>query len=67
MTKVAPWHSIRRHGPNVFHDNSECPKGKDIESEFRKPGHRCRVRCPTCHKLEVAHLRVERTLKLALR
>jgi hypothetical protein len=67
MAKVAPWHSIRRYGPNVFHDNSDCPKGKDIGFEYRKAGHRCRVRCPTCNKLEVALRRVERTAKLVLR
>jgi hypothetical protein len=66
MAKVAPWYSIRQYGPNVFHDNTDCPKGKDIASEYRKAGHRCRARCPTCNKLEVARRRLERTARLAL-
>jgi len=52
MAKVGPWHSTRPRDPNVYHDNSDCPKGQVIGAEYRRTGHRCRGRCPTCTKLE---------------
>ena len=36
----------------MFHDNSDCSKGKAISAEYRRAGHRCRGRCPTCTKLD---------------
>lgn len=64
MTKVAPWHSIRHHNPNVFHDNTECPKGMDVAIEYRKMGHRCRARCRVCMKLDTPLRRREQTARL---
>jgi hypothetical protein len=64
MAKVAPWHSIRHHNPNVFHDNTECLKGMLVAPEYRKAGHRCRARCRACIKLDTPLHRVERTALL---
>lgn len=50
MAKVSPWYSIRQQDRNVYHDNTECPEGNEIDHKYRKAGHRCRVRCPRCAK-----------------
>jgi hypothetical protein len=51
MTLILPWHSSRTRDRNVYHDNDLCPAGNAIDSKYRKRGHRCRMRCPTCTKL----------------
>ncbi len=54
MAQIQPWYSIRQRDGKVYHDNNECPIGNAIEVKYRKPGHRCRVRCSTCAKLAAA-------------
>jgi hypothetical protein len=51
MTQIPPWYSIRQRDRNVYHDDDQCPIGKEIDSKYRKPGRRCRARCPVCAKL----------------
>jgi hypothetical protein len=54
MARIPPWHSIRQRDGNVYHDDDQCPVGKEIDSKYRKRGHRCRTRCPFCTKLGLA-------------
>ena len=35
MTKAAPWHSA---GSEVYHDNTACTEGNNIERKNRRPG-----------------------------
>jgi hypothetical protein len=51
MTRIAPWYSVRQQDKNVYHDDDQCPIGKEIDLRYRKPGHRCRMRCRACAKL----------------
>jgi hypothetical protein len=51
MAQVFPWHSLRQSDRNVFHDDDQCPVGRQIEEKYRRPGHRCRQRCRVCARL----------------
>ena len=64
MPQISPWHSIRLHDRNVYHDDDQCPLGKGIDHKYRKAGHRCRKRCPTCAKLSDPALQSTRLAKL---
>jgi hypothetical protein len=64
MAQIPPWYSIRQRDRNVFHDDDQCPIGKEIDIKFRKPGHRCRMRCPTCAKLGAMLRSPERLARL---
>lgn len=64
MAQTPPWHSIRQRDRNVFHDDDECPIGQEIDIKYRKMGHRCRTRCPTCTKLRAPLLTSERLARL---
>jgi hypothetical protein len=64
MAQIPPWYSIRRQDPNVYHDDDQCPLGNEIDDRYRKMGHRCRKRCPTCAKLRAALHSSERLARL---
>lgn len=51
MAKVSPWHSKRPNDRNVYHDNTECNEGNNIEKENRVAGTGGRPRCEPCSKL----------------
>lgn len=65
MSQILPWYSSRRGDRNVYHDNDQCPEGKEIEEKYRKNGRRCRPRCPACAKLQMATEQTERLAKLS--
>ena len=64
MAQIPPWYSIRQRDGNVFHDDDRCPLGKVVDSKYRKAGHRCRPRCPTCAKLGAELISSERMARL---
>jgi hypothetical protein len=49
--KTAPWHSIRQSDRNVYHNNTSCTEGNNIESKYRKPGSDGRPLCQHCARL----------------
>ena len=49
MTKTAPWHAP---GSNVYHDNTACAEGNNIEQENRQKGTGEKRRCQNCQRLE---------------
>jgi hypothetical protein len=60
MTQIPPWYSIRQRDRKVYHDDDQCPIGKQIDPKYRKAGHRCRMRCPICTKLGALALNSQR-------
>lgn len=48
MAKTAPWHSIKRSDAPVYHDNTSCKTGNNIERENRRSGTGGRRRCREC-------------------
>jgi len=52
MSLINAWYSIRQSDRNTYHDNHLCPVGNAIPAQYRKRGHRCRTRCPTCARLD---------------
>jgi hypothetical protein len=49
MAKRSPWHSTQSE---VYHDNTECNTGNNIESEYRRPGTGGKRRCQECARLD---------------
>jgi hypothetical protein len=64
MARIPPWYSIRQQDGNVYHDDNQCPLGREIEEKYRRTGHRCRVRCRACAKLSAPALTSQRLAKL---
>jgi hypothetical protein len=64
MAHIPPWYSIRQRDGNVYHDDDQCPVGKEIDSKYRKMGHRCRMRCHSCARLGVPALTSKRLAML---
>jgi hypothetical protein len=60
MARIPPWHSIRQRDGNVYHDDDQCPVGNKVELKYRKAGHRCRMQCRTCAKLNAPELTARR-------
>jgi len=48
IPKVAPWHSVNS---NVYHNNTNCNTGNNIEVEYRKPGKGGNRLCKECARL----------------
>lgn len=51
MTKVSPWHSVLETDRQVYHDNTACTEGNNIEAKYRRPGTDGRPRCKRCSEL----------------
>ena len=51
MAKVAPFHSVKPNTSNVYHDNSSCTEGNNIETVNKKAGTDGRPKCAHCAKL----------------
>jgi hypothetical protein len=55
MAKVPPYHTITPEKPygerDVYHDHNECPAGRRIEPQNRRPGTAGRPRCLDCASL----------------
>lgn len=48
MAKVSPWHSTRPDDRKVYHDDSTCTEGNNIEQRYRKDGTGGYPRCKNC-------------------
>ncbi len=48
MGKVSAWHSKLPNDPKVYHDNTECNTGNNIEKENRTSGTGGRPQCKEC-------------------
>lgn len=51
MTKTNPWHSVNTDHPKVYHDNTACTEGNNIEDKYRRAGTDNRRRCHSCTDL----------------
>ena len=49
MAKVAAFHSIKQ---SVYHDNSKCTEGNNIEPENKKAGTGGKSKCAHCARLD---------------
>lgn len=53
MAIVSPWHSSKEGTKKVFHNNTECTKGNNIEKKYWKQGEgKDRELCVECSNLE---------------
>ena len=46
--KTSPFHSSNQSDPDVYHDNSECPTGKQIPQHNRLSGTGGNRKCKWC-------------------
>jgi hypothetical protein len=53
MPTVNPWHSSRP-GEEVYHNNTKCTEGNNIETYYRKPGTGGKKLCHHCAVLNNA-------------
>jgi len=51
MAKTSPWHSSRNSDRKVYHDNTSCTEGNNIETRYRTAGTGGRPRCEHCNRL----------------
>jgi len=49
MPKKSPWHSVKE---DVYHDNSNCNTGNNIEKENLRQGTGSKRRCLECTGLD---------------
>ncbi len=50
MAKTSPFHSIEP-GREVYHDNTSCTEGNNIESKYKRYGTAGRRKCSHCSRL----------------
>lgn len=51
MAKIAPFHSVKPNASNVYHDNTLCTEGNNIEKQYLRSGTAGRPRCDHCNRL----------------
>lgn len=51
MPRVMPFHSAKPSTPQVYHDNSLCTEGNNIEVYYLRYGTGSRPRCMHCTRL----------------
>ncbi len=51
MAKVPAFHSVKPNTPLVYHDNSACTEGNNIEKENKRSGTGGRPLCAHCKRL----------------
>ncbi|MBK7233807.1 MAG: hypothetical protein IPH93_16485 [Saprospiraceae bacterium] len=51
MAKSAPFHSVRETDKQVYHNNSSCTEGNNIEPQYRRSGTDNRPLCKSCEKI----------------
>lgn len=51
MPQVPAFHSVKENAPNVYHDNSKCTEGNNIEKQHLRQGTGGRPRCQHCNQL----------------
>lgn len=49
--KVDPWHSVKLTDRRVYHNNTRCTEGNNIESRNRRGGTDNRPICDHCARL----------------
>jgi hypothetical protein len=54
MPQTRPWHSVRKDDRMVFHDNTTCTEGNNIEARYRREGTDGRPKCKRCAELDAA-------------
>ncbi len=52
MPRKSPWHSSKPMTKNVYHDNTLCTEGNNIESYYLKAGTGGRPKCDHCARLD---------------
>lgn len=52
MAKVAPYRTLKRETPAVYHDHANCPDGRRIKAENRVADTGGRQRCGECENLD---------------
>lgn len=52
MPRTYPWHSVKPGTANVYHDNTRCTEGNNIESYYRRQGTDNRRLCEHCERLD---------------
>jgi hypothetical protein len=52
LMKTNPWHSKKETDRKVYHDNTDCTEGNNIEKENRQSGTGGRPRCEHCSQLD---------------
>ncbi len=51
MAKVPAFHSTKQTDRQVYHDNSSCTEGNNIERRYMAPGTAGRRQCEHCARL----------------
>lgn len=51
MPTTSPWYSVLKTDRNVYHNNTKCTEGNNIEIVNRRPGTDGRPLCEHCSKL----------------
>jgi len=46
--KTSPWYSVKPYDPHVYHNNTLCKTGNNIEKENRREGTDGRPLCKEC-------------------
>jgi hypothetical protein len=49
--RTSPWYSVKPSDRRVYHDNTLCTEGNNIERENRREGTDGRPRCEHCSRL----------------
>jgi hypothetical protein len=49
--KTQPFHSIKPSHHPVYHDNTSCTEGDNIEPQYKRPGTGGRPKCHHCARL----------------
>ncbi len=51
VMKTTPWHSSRVYDRNVYHDETLCTEGNNIEPKYRVSGTGGRPKCEHCRRI----------------
>ncbi|MBY0275361.1 hypothetical protein K2Z84_08470 [Candidatus Binatia bacterium] len=49
--KIYPWHSVKATDRPVYHDDTACTEGNNIESYYKRQGTGGRRKCEHCQRL----------------
>ena len=52
-----PWYSVRATDPAVYHNETRCTEGNNIEDKYRRAGTDGRPLCKNCARIEPAEHR----------
>ena len=53
MAKTDPWHSVLEEGKSdgIYHDETNCNTGNNIEQEYRRSGTGNLDKCAECRRI----------------